>query len=66
MTRKDFQVVAEVIAKLQLGEKMGWKIADSRFRVDNILQQTNPNYNAEKFWQAVQDSVDEDMQRYAE
>lgn len=66
MTRKDYTVVAEIIAKLVLNEKMGGKIESAKHQIDNILQQTNPNYSSEKFWYAVEESVAEDMQRYAE
>lgn len=66
MTRKDFQVVAEIIAKLKLNEKMGGKIDGVRYQIDNILQQQNPNYSSEKFWYAVEESLSEDIQRYSE
>ena len=51
MTRKDFKVVAQIVALASRGyigecEKRADKI-------DSILRGTNPNYNSSKFWEAV-------------
>lgn len=46
MTRKDFEIVAEIIAKTRQNAE-DWEI-------DAILRQTNPNYNPARFWRAVE------------
>jgi len=45
MTRKDFIVVAEILAKCTVNDKDG---------VERILRGTNPNFNASKFWDYVE------------
>ena len=65
MTRKDFQVIAQLIATLSFSFKDGcFIIGDSgaydallieemHDTVDAMLKQQNKNYSPEKFWNAV-------------
>lgn len=65
MTRKDFQVIAQLIATLSFSFKDGcFIIGDSQAydallveemhdAVDAMLKQQNKNYSPEKFWNAV-------------
>lgn len=65
MTRKDFEVIARIISNLSFHLKDGcFIIGDSQSydalmleelheTVNSILRQTNPNYNEERFWNAV-------------
>lgn len=65
MTRKDFQVIAQLIATLSFSFKDGcFIIGDGNARdallleelhntVNNILEKQNKNYSPEKFWNAV-------------
>ncbi len=65
MTRKDFQVIARIITDLSFHLKDGcFIIGDSQAHdalmieelhncINNTLKTTNPNYDEEKFWNAV-------------
>ena len=65
MTKKDFEVVAKIVATLSYHLKDGcFIIGDCNARdallleelhntVNNILEQQNKNYSPEKFWNAV-------------
>ena len=55
MTRKDFIKVAEIVA---LARGMGEGSVDRREgcgRIDELLRESNENYNAVRFWLAVGD-----------
>ena len=68
MTKKDFEVIASILAKVAQNEKLGYAhpLENAKGQIENILQQTNPRFNASTFWQAVQAEVEEDCARYAE
>ena len=65
MTRKDFQVIASIVASLSYHLKDGcFIIGDGNARdallleelhntVNKILEKQNKNYSPEKFWDAV-------------
>ncbi len=65
MTKKDFQVIANIISMLSFSLKDGcFIIGDSQSydalmieelhdSVNNMLKKTNPNFSEEKFWDAV-------------
>lgn len=65
MTKKDFQVIAEIISMLSFNFKDGCfiigdgnaydalMIEDLHDTVNNMLKKTNPHFNEEKFWNAV-------------
>lgn len=65
MTRKDFQVIAQLIATLSFSFKDGCYIIgdggaydallieEMHDTVDAMLKQQNKNYSPEKFWNAV-------------
>ena len=47
MTRKDFIIVATILAKLDVPES-------KKQEINVILRGTNPNFNASKFWDYVE------------
>ena len=46
MTRKDFEIIALIVAKVKRGE--------TRAEIDAVLKETNQNYNSERFWARVE------------
>lgn len=55
MTRKDFQVIAEMLGQIAFSQDfLGAKVIDNKGAIDYHLKSTNPNYNSEKFWAAVE------------
>lgn len=55
MTRKDFQVIAEMLGQIAFSvDCLGASVEDNKGAIDYHLKQTNPNYNSEKFWKAVE------------
>lgn len=55
MTRKDFQVIAEMLGQIAFSEEcLGAKVIDNKGAIDYHLKSLNPNYSSEKFWQAVE------------
>ena len=55
MTRKDFQVVAEILAQVSWAQEcLGASVEDNRGAIDTYLEKTNTNYNGTKFWEAVE------------
>lgn len=58
MTRKDFQVIAEIIGGLIYSQEcLGVDIWKCKGMVDSYLRQTNPNYNPDRFWKAVNKEI---------
>lgn len=65
MTRKDFEVVAKIVATLSFSMKDAcYSVGDSttydaslleelQHSVDSLLKQQNKNYSPDKFWNAV-------------
>lgn len=45
MTRKDFQIIATILAKCEVKDKDA---------VNSILRTTNPNFKSERFWDYVE------------
>lgn len=55
MTRKDFQVIAEILAQIAFSQEcLGATVEQNKGAIDEYLRATNPNYNSGKFWQAVE------------
>lgn len=61
MTRKDFQVIAEILAYTKLCQDFGVDVAKAKEGVDYYLRKTNPNYNPNRFWQAVEKAYSENQ-----
>lgn len=61
MTRKDFNKIAEIVARIWLAEEIGHGVEEAKLAINDILQGTNPNYNAERFWRAVEKIHAEDL-----
>ena len=57
MTKKDFEILAEMFAELEANDytRLYWK---SQEVIDSYLKKANPNYDKSKFWMRV----DEHMQ----
>lgn len=65
MTKKDFEVVAKIVATLSFSIKDScYSVGDSttyyasllkelQYSVDSLLEQQNKNYDANKFWDYV-------------
>ena len=65
MTRKDFQVIAKIIATLSfslrdscfiIGDSQAYEalmLEELHNEVDRMLREQNKNYSPEKFWNAV-------------
>lgn len=66
MTRKDYYVIASVLAKIQVSNEIGQDVRDTKTSIDNLLEQGNPRYDSKKFWAAVEESIDDYHARYAE
>lgn len=47
MTRKDFEVVAKVVACCKIRPRIDIP------SIDSVLKQANPKYNKDRFWKAV-------------
>lgn len=45
MTRKDFVIIANILKLTEVKDKDG---------IDALLKATNPNYNSDRFWRAVE------------
>lgn len=57
MTRKDFQVIAEILGQVAYAQEcLGARVEENRGAIDAYLSKTNQNYNSEKFWTAVQNN----------
>ena len=54
MTRKDFEIVAQIVAMYQSENHYGYREG----QIDSLLRRTNQNYDSARFWGAVK--------RYAE
>lgn len=68
MTRKDFQVVADIIAIYGVYSTY-FGVEGAKSKIDDILRAQNPHYNAQKFWEAVeaaQDTHDDYIKRCAD
>lgn len=52
MTRKDFEILAEMFAELEANDytRLYWK---SQEVIDSYLKKSNPNYDRSKFWKRV-------------
>lgn len=52
MTKKDFEILAEMFAELEANDytRLYWK---SQEVIDSFLEKANPNYNKSKFWMRV-------------
>lgn len=59
MTRKDYQVIAEMLANIIFSQEyLGLEdIWENKKMVDVYLKKTNPNYSSEKFWEAVNKNI---------
>lgn len=58
MTRKDFNVLADIIAQtIWSYEDLGSGVRENKGAIDCLLKQNNPNYDPDKFWQAVEENV---------
>lgn len=56
MTKKDFQVIAEILAYIHLCQNdfgKGLEKVAIQEGIDQYLKKTNANYSSEKFWAAV-------------
>lgn len=62
MTRKDFQVIAEILGYIKFAQEDFGKGIDSiQGGVDEYLRKTNPNYKPSRFWQAVDKAYNENV-----
>lgn len=61
MTKKDYQVIASIIALTHLAYTVGADPLNrgTKASIDHYLAKTNPRYNREKFWAAVEKEVEE-------
>lgn len=57
MTRKHFELIAEIIANIITAEELGGNARDSKKMVLSELAMTNANFNGERFWRAVEQKV---------
>lgn len=46
MTRKDFEIIAQIIAKVKRGE--------TRASINELLTAQNPGFNSDRFWATVE------------
>ena len=53
MTRKDFEVIADMLRELNAERGVLVLGSTAEAVVNKHLQKTNPNYNADKFWERV-------------
>lgn len=65
MTKKDFEVIAKIVATLSFSIKDScYSVGDSKaydallleelqYSIDNLLKQQNKNYDSDKFWKYV-------------
>lgn len=54
MARKDFEIIARILAYISFcGDQYGKKLEDIHEGVDGFLETTNLNYDPSKFWSAV-------------
>ncbi len=51
MTKKDFEVIAEIIGTCYQSKNHG---GGREEKIDTILKRTNPNYSPARFWGAVE------------
>lgn len=49
MTRKDFEIVAQIVALYQSENHYGYREG----QIDSLLRSTNQNYDSARFWGAV-------------
>lgn len=61
MTKKDFKVIAEIVARSWLAEEIGRGVEVTKSSINAILRETNLRYNSDKFWQAVEKIHAEDL-----
>ena len=61
MSRKDFKIIAEIIARIKLAEEIGNGVDVCRKSINDILKTTNVNYNPERFWGEVDKIHNEDI-----
>ena len=57
MTRKHFELIAEIIANIITAEELGGGARDSKKMVLSELAMTNANFDGERFWRAVEKKV---------
>ena len=58
MTKKDFEVVAEILGGIiYTNEYLGKDVWACKDMVDTYLRGSNPNYNPDRFWQAVNTEI---------
>lgn len=60
MTRKDFEIVAEIVAAYCYIAENHLEYPDFFVdtKVNRLLRKSNPNYNEERFWNAVNKHVE--------
>ena len=61
MTKKDFKVIAEIVARIWLAEEIGKGVEVTKSSINAILRETNLRYDSDKFWQAVEKIHAEDL-----
>ena len=56
MTKKDFEILAEMFAELEANDyvRLYWK---SQEVIDSYLKKANPNYDRSKFWMRVDERM---------
>lgn len=58
MSRKDYQVLAEILAQIiWCEEDLGRGVRENKGAINYKLKQNNDNYSPDKFWQAVEQEV---------
>lgn len=53
MTRKDFEIIAEMVADLINNDKLDPENDKTREIIDSWLKRSNPGYKPERFWKYV-------------
>lgn len=58
MTRKDYKVIAEIMAQIIWSEEdLGRGVRENKGAINYKLKQNNGNYDPDKFWQEVESDV---------
>lgn len=57
MHRKQFNIIAEIIANIITAEELGGSARDTKKMVLSELAMTNANFDGERFWRAVEQKV---------
>lgn len=67
MTKKDYQTVAEILGLVKMSQEcLGRDVNSLRGAIDDLLQQQNPEYDGNRFWQAVSEQYSEYWNSYIE